>query len=352
VTPDLARGVLGWGVTDALAHTSDLVVSVCPESHTPTVNSDLEKLIIQLCDSWLHACVMPSGDRQLNPGTEQFRLLANGINFPDLSHSELRAAARGLTAVLLHPGLATIIDADHQFFWAWCVELLAGTESDYFEENEDQLRQLMILSCRAACARACGERPPLGLVPEGRIEHNARELIYHSHDVLAYISFPLLEGLLRKQCSAYVSAGGTVLQPFDVPQKGGGVKSYVVGGRPGTCSSVRDMLYLLHGRVANSDLRVDLDEQRNHLQQFAQSGEDGFDVIYNWRNSSMHGEARLSTVGGTVFSMSLLIALSGIVDRFDELRVKANMAVRHSIWQKGSGSRPPWSYYPPYLSMS
>jgi hypothetical protein len=53
------------------------------------------------------------------------------------------------------------------------------------------------------------------------------------------------------------------------------------------------------------------------------SYEDPFDVVYRWRNSSLHGQASLPTIRGTVFNTAILVALDAISADYDSMRDRA-----------------------------
>ena len=172
------------------------------------------------------------------------------------------------------------------------------------------------------------------------LNRNAKYLIYHSSIVLSYISFPLPEAVARRACSAYVDMNGVVKKPFEKP-KG----LYNVGDR---CNSVRDILRLLRDRVAGDDLKNNLIEIFNHIESIVGES-DGCSVIYRWRNSSLHGETTLLSIGGTVFGLSLLIALGDIEDRYVQLRDGAVARVRQQQLVAQMGVSPsPFGFYPPF----
>jgi len=313
-------------------------------------------------------------------------LLRNGVVFHELDHEQIRAACIGLSSVLLLPGLNTVIDQDHQWFWSWCAELLCRSGSSYFSSESDrELRATVGLCCRAALAgvyrndRDGWERQR---DQSKNMEHNARAWVQGAHTALAYLAFPLLEGIVKKHCARYVGMDGRVVEAFEVARIDGTARPYRVGqpcsslrdmlwllydrvaseaaridgrarpyrvGQP--CSSLRDMLWLLYDRVASEELRHDLDEQRIHLGAFASESEDGFEVLYRWRNSSLHGEASLSTIGGTVLSTALLISISALQAEYESVRASAVDGVRREAMSAASGIdyRSPWSYYPPYF---
>ena len=79
----------------------------------------------------------------------------------------------GLTRALLLPGLNTIGDYDHTWFWAWCGELFAGAGSTYFTTAEAEINDLFSTACRAALANA--DPPPPGDVGFDEVVEHVRE---------------------------------------------------------------------------------------------------------------------------------------------------------------------------------
>jgi len=312
-----------------------------------TNSTDRSKEILDLCHSWVSASTAADGTIQISGSSEEFRLRNNGVEFHTLSYNELRAACIGLSRVLLRPGLNTVIDFDHMLFWSWCGEIFASTAASYFGVDEREPQQLFGLACRAALAETY--RPDHRGWEENRdrlmaMEPNSRELVTNAHVVLVYLAFPLLEAILRKTCSAYVTPNGSVVTSFD---KGhGGRGSYSIGDR---CSNFGHLLWLLYDRVAGPELVDGLDQQRAGLRAL-ESNTDPFGLLFGWRNSSLHGQTALPTIGGTVYNTAILIALDAVRADYDALREKIVERVR---WQAAtdqltSGYRSPWSYYPPW----
>ena len=223
-----------------------------------------DQLIRNLCDSWMNAAQQPGGGLAIGNATEQYRLHRNGISFHELAYSEIKTACTGLSQVLLLKALNTIIDLDHQLFWAWVGEMLLSPRSTFFAHDELVLRKLFETCIRAGLA---GISPP----PKSReewerqrdrselIEFNTRELVLNGHLILAYLGFPLLEGLLKKVCSNYVDYTGTVVAPFVIPGTRGGSRKYKLKDK---CSSLRDLMFLLYLHAADPDLCPRLDEMR------------------------------------------------------------------------------------------
>jgi|GEM_PF-876025 len=310
--------------------------------------------ITQLCDSWVSAAQQPGGGFAIGSATEQHRLHCNGISFHELSYPEIQAACTGLSRVLLFKGLNTVIDLDHKLFWAWAGEVLLSPRSVYFEKTETELRQLFDTCVRATLA---GTMPPVQSREDWDrhkerselVEFNTKQLVSNAHIAVAYLAFPLLEGLLKKICSNYVNYSGTVISAFDVPTPRGGIREYVPNDpKKGKCSSLRDLMFLLYNTVADQDLRPRIDEIRNLFTNLDNAIEP-FDLLYAWRNQSLHGQTSFSTIGGTLLNLVLLIAFNQIKDEYESKRDDVWRNVQRDIeMYKLSGHRSPWSYYPPF----
>jgi hypothetical protein len=320
-----------------------------------------EDLIAQLCDAWLAAVYQPDG-RMLIGASENFRLHQNGIQFHELSYAEMQASCVGLTRVLLLKNLNSVLDLDHQLFWAWSAELIVSVRSGFFTPQEMSISQLFDACIRASLA---GIRPPLSSsspsslsskLEEWRqerwlaqlVEFNTRQLVTHNALILAYLSFPLLEAMVKKVCSAYVDYSGTVLSQFTVPTRGGGRTYRPDHPREGTCSSLRDLLHLLYSTVADADLHVQLEKFRQHIQTL-DTTIDPFDLIYAWRNQSLHGQSSFPTIGGTVLNLTFLIALNQIQPTYEERRDRAWQRIQHNrSITRSTGVEDPSRYYPPW----
>ena len=122
------------------------------------MSGDRSAQIRQLCDAWRQAVLLPNGSIAIGGASEQHRLRANGIQPHDLSYNELRAACVGLIGVLLLPGLSTVIDEDHEWFWAWGAEILLARGNGLFFDAEAEIRGLVETTVRAALAPSRSDR--------------------------------------------------------------------------------------------------------------------------------------------------------------------------------------------------
>ena len=283
-------------------------------------------------------------------------LLVNGIVLHDLDFDEVRAACLGLSSTLLHPNVAATPSEDLEWFWAWCTHVIAGPRSPYIGQGEWELRELFGLVCRVILARMAlpphlpTEEDGLAWQGEGipqreflEVNPHARQLVSHAYLLVTYLGFPLLEALLKKESGEFVASDGTVLRAFAVPRAEGRRRDFRDGM---TCSSIRDLLWLVYDNVASAELRSDLDELQTQLAPLSEDTGDGFNVLYRWRNSSLHRAAALTTVGGTVFNVAILVALHTISEEYEQLRE----AARREPGMPSTYSTPTnnaWSFYPP-----
>ena len=283
--------------------------------------------------------------------TEKFRLLQNGVVFHELNHETLCEALVSLSKVLLRPGLSAVVDNDHFAAWAWCGQLLVTSSARIFTNEQVEIRSLYEASIHAALAHC--RKPTVGLAEwqeqrhsDSLQPHHGRQLLQQSYLVLAYLAFPLLEAVLKRACAAYVAFNGQVVSAFSVPSKQGSPKPYGPTGSPGSsrCSSLRDLLHLHFTAVAHPHQRIFLDRFRVHLNAL-DATQDPFDLIYDWRNQSLHGSTNFETIGGTMLSLALLISLFEIEQDFEERRLKT---IEICQWEAQHSSKSPWSFYPPY----
>lgn len=302
--------------------------------------------IKKLCDKWCEASTTPDGGMTIGQQSEQFRLLTNGIVFHDLSYDEICTALVALSKVLLRPGMNTIVHQDHYGIWSWCAELLLSPRAEVFPREQLEIKSLFEACLHSALAQC--RKPPASReeweaqnLTERKLPHHAQQLLRQSSLALAYLAFPLLEAVLKRACAAFVAFDGTVVAHFQVPRRNGTNREYVPQAH---CSSVRDLLHLHHFAVADINLKSKIDDFRSHIT-FLDSSKDPFDVIFEWRNDSLHGTSNYQTIGGTILSLALLISICEIQPDFAQRRQRI---IENCRWEAQSEYKSPWSFYPPY----
>lgn len=306
-----------------------------------TTLEDVQKIYAE----WDAACVIRSEcgfDLRMD---ETKTLLGRGLRVYDLNLAALGSALVGSCRPLLLPGFTTLILNDHLALWSWCGELLVGAAAWSASTQRDELQDLLKTTLHASLARC---QRPVKTKQEAReqydqlrtaLGHHAQNHIQSSSLISAYLSFPLLEGVLKRACHSYVGMDGSVVAEF--ARADGSKPSYKVGKR---CSSLNDLLALHRSCIACSDLGGLIDEFRLHFEA-AHPGMSAFSRMYEWRNQSLHGTTHIATIGALVLNYALLIAIFELAPCFESRRVDALTHVSRCV---SSGLGPsPLTMYPP-----
>jgi hypothetical protein len=300
--------------------------------------SEISEFILQLCDDAAATLQDPSGCLIYNHEIEKFRLQANDIQFHKLNYEELCAALVGLTKVLIFPRLNTLIASDHIYFWAWCAEIILS-DGNYFSIQEREIRELLSTVVRA-------------LIDDS----NSSYLADKRHLIASYLAFPLLEGLLKKKCSAFVDSNGQVQAPFTVTREDGSQRRYEQRNNS-RCNSLGDLLYLLKYTILSntSELYKVLDGLAKHVRSLDPSM-DPLMKIYNWRNTSLHGSDSFATIGGILLNFSIALCIDDLHENFETLRSSGEQKMQFRVAQAEIISQQgtlfdSW-YYPPLHTYS
>jgi hypothetical protein len=240
----------------------------------------------------------------------------------------------------------TIVHQDHFGIWSWCGELLLSPTARVFPAHQHEVKALFEATLHAAMAQC--RKPPASREEwqtqsqvERQLPHHAQQLLQSSSLVLAYLAFPLLEAVLKRACSAFINLEGTVTARFQVLRPNGKMRDYEPRAQ---CSSIRDLLHLHYSSAAPAHLRALIDEFKLHILSL-DSSSDPFDLIFQWRNDSLHGTSNYQTIGGTVLSLALLISVFEIEVDFEQRRQRV---IEQCGRDAHSGHKSPWSFYPPY----
>lgn len=302
-------------------------------------------LIKKLCDDYCKSINRPNGDIALNPNMHDFELLNNNIAFHELNQQELLAAIIGLSKTSFLTGSVANISQDHKFLWGWCAQLVTDDEVETraringeFDEH-DKLYELVI---RGALA----DLYPNARKPdqEKTQNHFATYFVEESSLAIAYLGFPLLEGLLKRLAHNYVGMDGAVKSNFTVAKRGGGDTDY--GPRKkNKCSSIRDLLMLYTDQIAEPDQVILLNEFYDTIKTFGNTTTP-IDLIGDWRNQSLHGTTNFISVGYAILHLCLLISVGetyGDFSKYTQLVFKKALQ-----WNEDPDNRLPWSFYPPH----
>jgi hypothetical protein len=114
-----------------------------------------------------------------------------------------------------------------------------------------------------------------------------------SLQIATFLAYPLLEGVVRRKLSRFISPDGTVLQEFEVEGR-----KYLVGRR---ISNLRHELLLLEKESSSAPLRAKL-ESMNKFQSFPED-------IGKYRNMLLHAELTASWHSLTLLLLTYIILL-------------------------------------------
>ncbi|MDI2589890.1 hypothetical protein POF45_00395 [Pseudomonas sp. 681] len=285
--------------------------------------------IMELCDGF---CV-ETASGNYSAKSQKYRLLENGIVFHVLSYDALTTAITGLSEVLLRPGLNTIIDFDHYALWGWCGELLLGPMAQIKIHNnklmDQEINNLYQICIRAALAKC--DRPTQQLPREEQRKKDSQaflnpdggQRLKSSSDViLAYLAFPLLEALLKQACNEFITPDSKVIKSFTRATFNNPSHVEPIGNK---ISSLKILLNLLYDHVASENLKKLIDQYRFHLSEVGEKL-DAFELIYDWRCDSLHGNTNFPTIGGVILNLCLLISVYQVKDQFELWREYGNIS--------------------------
>ncbi|MCO5411030.1 hypothetical protein [Ralstonia mojiangensis] len=203
------------------------------------------KEINSLCDKFVGSILRQDGSIEFNEDSEKYRLMSNGVNYPDLSFGAICAALSGTTRTLLLPRLNIAVSNDHKYLWAWCGQVIFNYNINPIIPAHKDLN-LFELYLTALHAMLSGRHVMHPL--ESSLNIHQRQLLGQSTEILCHLSFPLLEALLKRACHQYVEMDGGVKCKFRV--NGCAYSPGVDGnGFPRECSSIFDLLTLYLNKV-------------------------------------------------------------------------------------------------------
>jgi len=285
-------------------------------------NETTTNFILRLCDTWRTAYVRPDGSGVEDDSTRHLRLLANGIRFHELDIDELEAACVGLTETMVpRTPLGGYLCSDHHQLWSWCSQvLLTAPLNQLMPVSDDFVHQLLEAS---ACLIVGGKShvlAPAAIKDSKDYDWCLNRLVQKNLFVLKFLAYPLLESLLRAHCCNFIQVDGTVTMQFSVQKENGLMRTYNPGNR---CSSLRDLFILLQQSIASAELFWALHRLTTHFQQLEPTTP-FFDLLYDWRNSTLHGADEITAVSGVVFNLCLLLCL-------EFLRIDYTMCRQHAI---------------------
>lgn len=127
----------------------------------------------------------------------------------------------------------------------------------------------------------------------------------NSYDIASYLSYPLLESILKGLCEKDVGIDGKVRQNKKVRKLSQGVEYHTEGDRINDSGT---LLWHLETEAGHKELVDLLKLYRKEIQQFGEIGsQEVYGMLNDWRNGLLHGEKR--PVGQFAIVVTLLCSL-------------------------------------------
>ncbi|WP_435145936.1 hypothetical protein [Halobaculum sp. P14] len=140
---------------------------------------------------------------------------------------------------------------------------------------------------------------------------HAENVLGNSENIAAYLSYPILEGLLKNLLSC-VDQNGCVIDSNTIERVSQGGGYYDAGDE---CHNLTDLLCHYEFNYAPGLVCEALSEFRSNLSEFdKENGEDeAYGIITDWRGSAMHGELVTDVQYGILINLICMILWGEVI---------------------------------------
>lgn len=193
------------------------------------------------------------------------------------------------------PGLLTRLlkvqkTPDHIYYWSWTAEV-----ASFFDLFDRRLSRSYALLMHTILAERAGgfsvndtdeeiDRKRRQMADFDQLTNrHYREMVGQKAQLAAFVSYPVLEGLMKSILNDVIEPDGEIKSGKTLE---GVYRSYTSGDR---CSSLRDLLYHAEQNVLDSSVVDELNNLTSEIETFGE-GDEAYSMIYNWRNTLLHGE--------------------------------------------------------------
>jgi len=179
---------------------------------------------------------------------------------------------------------------DHVYYWSWTAEV-----ADFFELFDRRLDRAYNLLMHTILAERIGgfshgdtdeeiDRKRRQMADFDQLTNrHYREMLRQKAQLAAFVSYPVLEGLMKSILSDVIKPDGEI-KPGKTLE---GVNGDYDNGK--LCSSLRDLLYHAEQNTLDSSVVDELGNLTSEIEKFG-DGNEWYSMIYNWRNTLLHGE--------------------------------------------------------------
>lgn len=255
----------------------------------------------------------------------QFGLRKNGVFLEDCSFEDIITILCNINKTMYTNGGSALVVPEHGEVISWCAQILSCRQTSCFKIPEEFHLEMLMKSCVSAfnSSPECQE-----------LDTERNYFIFKANYYHVYLTFPFLEGVLRKACSEYIGSDGRVLKFFEVKPKGKEKSKYKPSAsKIKKCSNLFHMIIFLRDSRHDPELSEYLVVFEEVLRMvFSGSGKresgfsfddferEPFEAIYAWRNSTLHGVKSYSNIFYVVMTLGLLVALYLCKSKYEETR--------------------------------
>lgn len=180
---------------------------------------------------------------------------------------------------------------DHREYWQYSFKELNnffGSSTDEYDNVLEILETAVVLACSVSAE-----------------ESNPTFLEKKSYFLATYVTFPLIETLLKGFCEDDIRIDGTVKSGRKVRRLGSDDSYFTEGD---ICSDIGSLLFHLEEEVADDYLRDSLEELRIEIAKFGHDDASrAYGLIKEWRNGLLHGQHK--PIGQFLINMNLVFFL-------------------------------------------
>jgi hypothetical protein len=131
------------------------------------------------------------------------------------------------------------------------------------------------------------------------------KILFKTNFIAGYVAYPILEGLLKRLCSDDLEGDGTVKAAntvYDLSNE----EYYNEGDK---CNSLTEILYHFETEIADDFLSGELERHRKYIAKFGDetSQDTAYGLIYDWRNSIVHGQNQADVQYGISLNIICMI---------------------------------------------
>ena len=181
--------------------------------------------------------------------------------------------------------------ADHRAYWTYSFEEI----NDFFGSNTDQYENVLDIletAVELSCTVTAGNPDPSFLEEK-------------SYFLASYVTFPLIETLLKGFCEEDVRMDG-IVKPGRRVRRLGSTDSYYEEGD--ICSDIGSLFFHLEKEIADEYLTESLENLRSEIAKFGEcDGSEAYGLIKGWRNGLLHGQHR--PLGQFLINMNIVFFL-------------------------------------------